>query len=687
MGGPGGGFSSPPFSYSETALQQILADLSRSNTTQQTAGVEAFQLQILCDSIESRVASGLVPDRDGDGLPDVMPEDLPNFSEVFGQYYERRLAQLPEHEQPVARKVMEDGLVRLDPATGEGRRLSVDGGALLQQFGTQGLTPSLLRALEATFLLRREPNTLGGYNYELSHDTLLAPITAAAKERRQREEEERLRQEAELQRLERVKIERARRRNILLGLGALALLLFAFWKNLEAQKAQELATQKTADALVAELKAAQKDSLANRSQARVDTLQRSVNEATEKIEKAEAALTFAQYLTEEKKQLAQKNLEDAERAGEKVVYLILDNADKQILALDYPAAANTLHNASQLLAGRENSPLLGPLRPLVARALMESAFFYVETDQFGYARTEMVAAAQLLDKSLPALRNLSWILDPNARPWLSEMLQSLDPARYAELHTRYYGAFVDVPGGTFNMGSETGEENDESVHEVTLSPYKMAATETTWWQYNIFCTATGYHQPKKPGWGSDGDNPVVNVSWYDAVVYANWRSDRAGLEPVYEVDSVGKGQREWKVIFLEKKNSYRLPTEAEWEYAARAAGKENFEYAGDSLLQNVGWYYENSGSRTHAVAGKKPNGLRLYDMSGNVWEWCWDLYGDLYGDYPEGPVKDYRGAEESWGGVVGGGSWLSDPLYCRAAFRSRFGFDLRLDDLGFRLAR
>ncbi len=182
-------FASPAFEYREDALEKILTDLAASNTSQQT-GVEAFQLQILCDSIENKVTEGGVPDRDGNGLPDVAAEDLPDFNEVFSRYYERRLSQLPEAERTAARLVIEDGLVRYDPLTGEGRRLSVDGQALLKDYEGIGLHAELLRELENTFLVRREPNTLGGHNYELSHDTLLKPVVESKKKRMAEEEEQ-----------------------------------------------------------------------------------------------------------------------------------------------------------------------------------------------------------------------------------------------------------------------------------------------------------------------------------------------------------------------------------------------------------------------------------------------------------------------------------------------------------------
>ncbi len=246
-------FASPSFSYQPEAIESILADLTKSNTGQR-GGVEAFQLQILCDSIESMVAGGEIADRDRDGLPDVTASDLPDFEAVYGAYYERRLGHLPEENRRAARLLIEDGLVRYDPATDTKRRLSVDGDALLASFGKLGLTANLLQELEKTYLLRREPNTLGGYNYELSHDTLLEPVVVAKKkreieeaERRRAEEEaaerERLRVEAEAQRKEREKIQKARQRNILFTLGALLLLGWALWQTWQAAKQKKVADE------------------------------------------------------------------------------------------------------------------------------------------------------------------------------------------------------------------------------------------------------------------------------------------------------------------------------------------------------------------------------------------------------------------------------------------------------------
>jgi formylglycine-generating enzyme required for sulfatase activity len=176
---------------------------------------------------------------------------------------------------------------------------------------------------------------------------------------------------------------------------------------------------------------------------------------------------------------------------------------------------------------------------------------------------------------------------------------------------------------------------------------------------------------------------VVNVSWYDAVLYCNWRSARAGLQPAYtSQDSVGRTQDDgWEVQFDSLSNGFRLPKEAEWEYAARAG--QNTRYAGSEDLTEVGWYSENSGSRTHPVAQKKPNGLGLYDMSGNVLEWCYDSDGR----YPEGPVKDYQGPLSGSDRTHRGGSWHDGAGYARVVSRDLSNPFSRYDIDGFRLAR
>ena len=131
-------------------------------------------------------------------------------------------------------------------------------------------------------------------------------------------------------------------------------------------------------------------------------------------------------------------------------------------------------------------------------------------------------------------------------------------------------------------------------------------------------------------------------------------------------------------------NGYRMPTEAEWEYAAKGGPEQkSYEYSGSDELDEVGWCNENAGNRTQPVALKRPNTMGLYDMSGNVWEWCWDRYGK----YPSAEQTNPKGPDTGPNRVLRGGSWDYNPQYCRVADRSFFTPGSRVGSTGFRLAR
>ena len=230
---------------------------------------------------------------------------------------------------------------------------------------------------------------------------------------------------------------------------------------------------------------------------------------------------------------------------------------------------------------------------------------------------------------------------------------------------------VFVEGGSFEMG----EGSD--AHKVAVSSFYMGTYPVTFDEYDDFCEATKRDKPKDEGWGR-GKRPVINLSWYDAVEYCNWRSRKEGREEVYTIN--GKDiTPNWKA------NGYRLPTEAEWEYAARGGQQSRgYEYAGSNKLDEVGWYSNNSNSQTHPVGEKKSNELGLYDMSGNVWEWCWDWYDKDYYSQSKGS-QDPRGPASGSSRVVRGGSWRDNAPYCRTALRSTYGPGIRYHSRGFRL--
>jgi formylglycine-generating enzyme required for sulfatase activity len=238
--------------------------------------------------------------------------------------------------------------------------------------------------------------------------------------------------------------------------------------------------------------------------------------------------------------------------------------------------------------------------------------------------------------------------------------------------------FVGVAAGTFMMGSpgnEAGRYDSEVQHQVTINKAfymgKYQLTQKEWVALmgsNPSCFR--------------GDNlPVEQVSWYDAIAYCNARSVNEGLVPAYTVSGTTVT---WIKSAAGIAAGYRLPTEAEWEYAARGGSGAGYQiYAGNNNLDSVGWYDENSGDKTHSVGTKAPNSLGIYDMSGNVSEWCWDWYGS----YPTAPQTDPRGVCSGSDRVARGGSWFNFGQDLRLAVRDYNNPSHRIDHLGFRLVR
>ena len=215
---------------------------------------------------------------------------------------------------------------------------------------------------------------------------------------------------------------------------------------------------------------------------------------------------------------------------------------------------------------------------------------------------------------------------------------------------------VFVAGGTFTMGatSEQGSDaydNESPTHIVTLSSYYIGKTEVTQKQWQNVMGSN-------PSSFKGDEMPVENVSWNDCQTFIN------------------------KLNQLTGKN-FRLPTEAEWEYAARGGNKsKGYKYSGSNTIGNVAWYSGNSSSRTHPVATKQANELGLYDMSGNVYEWCQDWYGS----YPSSSQANPTGPTSGSCRVLRGGGWSSYAAYCRVSYRNYCDPTFRNYDIGFRLA-
>ena len=265
--------------------------------------------------------------------------------------------------------------------------------------------------------------------------------------------------------------------------------------------------------------------------------------------------------------------------------------------------------------------------------------------------------------------------------------------------------FVYIPAGKFQMGSKAGDSDSKPVHEVEIRKgFFMGKCEVTQKEYLEVMGKWGSTEPSEE-YGKGDKNPAYCVSWYDAVVYCNKRSIAEKLEPVYkkgdETDPAewgeipNKSDAEWNNITCDwDANGYRLPTEAEWEYAARGGNSttEKLIWSGtdkEKELGNYAWYWMNSDNKNHEVGMKDPNKYGLCDMSGNVSEWCWDWYADDYYSQTESG-SDPKGASSGDHRVSRGGSWSIGANFsddASVSFRSRDDPYGRYEHLGFRVVR
>lgn len=222
---------------------------------------------------------------------------------------------------------------------------------------------------------------------------------------------------------------------------------------------------------------------------------------------------------------------------------------------------------------------------------------------------------------------------------------------------------VRITGGTFDMGDE-----ETKRHEVTVSDF---------WTDKYPVTQSLYHKVMgdNPSVFKGDDKPVENVTWFDAVKFCNKLSGSMALDPAYRLEA-GKVER------IEGARGFRLPAEAEWEYACRG-GTKGERYGN---IDEIAWYYKNSGGTTQGVGQKKPNQYGLYDMLGNVWEWVEDDWHDNYNSAPNDGrawIDEPRGSNR----VMRGGDWILGARFCRSALRAYYSPDGRSSDLGFRLSR
>jgi len=316
---------------------------------------------------------------------------------------------------------------------------------------------------------------------------------------------------------------------------------------------------------------------------------------------------------------------------------ILSGNDNEIATLD-----DFIHNLSQLryLSLRNNQIKAEKMRPLVKLTQLQEV--HLDGNQISDVRFLGV---------LSELRILTLTNNPITDSEPLNSLTNLEPFYQQLCTTQLFLEMVYIPGGKFLMGTP-GNENESPQHEVTVSPFVLGKYPVTQAQYRAI-------MGDNPS-NFQGDNlPVENVSWDQAVQFCQKLSTQTGLE-------------------------FRLPSEAEWEYACRAGSKTSYCFGEDSnQLKEYAWYYDNSNNQTHPVGGKNPNAWGLYDMHGNVWEWCADDWHDNYNGAPnDGGIW----LSNSNNKVLRGGSWYYNADDCRCAYRLSSARDLRNLSRGFRVA-
>lgn len=381
-------------------------------------------------------------------------------------------------------------------------------------------------------------------------------------------------------------------------------------------------------------------------------------------------------------------------------HFLFDHARLDILSTNYDSALEKINVVNTLQPSTDS----------VKGMWFEIAFCYTETGHLDQA-------ADLLDTIArwngnpgvrAELRELAGADPPRKTPALRRIMQQLNPELHQRLLELYFPpAFGKIPGGKLVMGG--GENGVNKTCTVNIHAFELGTKEVTFFEFDLFCAATNHRKPSDHGWGR-GKRPVVDVEWYDAVEYCNWRSRQEGLQEVYKIDTSSgtpsdrdAGARKcWSVRFDESADGYRLPTEAEWEFAAGNGEKRTLYSWGDGYPtaqtgSNVAdetaktkfpdWKifqgYSDAFPYTAPTGTFQPNDFGLFDMTGNVWEWCWDGYEE---DFCRSHKKK-RNDPSNGCRVLRGGSWgsLQQDCYVRRRFYNTA--DSRNFSIGFRLAR
>lgn len=347
-----------------------------------------------------------------------------------------------------------------------------------------------------------------------------------------------------------------------------------------------------------------------------------LNQARIVFNKALALKPGDQYIVNHLQTIQEELNRHAKTAAQKQFNQILQNADKAFQSGDLAEALDLYKQANNLISGD---------------TYVKSQL--TEVNRLIQNFNNEINRIEALEKSgnpAEALKEYTSLLtNYPGNPVIQERIDKLGQITKNSIMQELSTPMVLVPGGSFKMGSDQADDDQRPMHDVMVNSFRMDIHEVTVKQYRIYCEANNLRMPAPPSWGWNDNQPVVNISWKEAASYAAF---------------VGK----------------RLPTEAEWEYASRG-GSNNFKYSGENIANRVAWFKDNSKS-PNLVGQKNANGYGLKDMSGNVWEWCSDLYDSNYyklliTDNPQGPATGS-------GHVIRGGAFNSSTSEIQVRFRN-----------------
>ncbi len=670
----------------------------------------------------------------------ITPDLLGDPDEIQKNYYESQITRLPQNERLKARRLVEEGLIYAE----EKRRISLYESQIYREYELEEET---LRQLVNNHLLRAEPDPKGGYNYELSHDTLVEPILEAYEIRQiaeRKAEETRIEQER--------KAKEARRRKrfyrtlalILLGLAliiALALYLIAEANALinQSKKAEARAVQMETQAQTNLKKANQATRTADEARQQADKNLRNARTAKAEAQRnlLEAKRAKTQAANEKKNALVQlsnalslqleiwgKALTENRHSLDEARYGEVQKLLREIGAGIAKVKEQRASNATYQQIWRREPKLLDWLDDLsqrVVRQWAELALVYTAQEDLDQAQESLAQIRELRSFPMERLSRLQSNL-PAYRQALHRELRKALGTYHDTLYALYYPHMQSIPAGGFQMGTDSGtvyqyqieargeEErrtsddlDEHPTHSISLEAYQLGRTEVTVRQFRLYLQAKGNNLSDldTPPGGWQADDPMAYVAWYEkdyvanAIEYCNWLSEQEGRKPCYSfLNTTGVNSLNWKIYCDFQADGYRLPTEAEWECAARGGAGEtgkNYVFSGSNVLYEVAWTEHNSSNQAQPVAQLEPNALGLYDMIGNVWEWCQDEYKS-YIERPNLAQQGLRGSDEEFSynsqRISRGGSWKdSDINKVRLSNRLSFNPDNHSEESGFRVSR